>query len=153
MNSVSLIGRLTKDIKIKQVKDGLKVSYFVLAVPRRYNNKKGNNVTDFVNCEIWNKGAQILQKYSHKGSLLGIDGEVHTSKYINSEDVVVYKTIISVNKFTFLDTKKKSSNLSNDNATDDEENNINDLVAIDNANNENDDINKLFIDDENELFF
>lgn len=115
MNTVSLIGRLTSDIKIKNINESAEVSKFLLAVSRGYNDPDGNPITDFINCEIWNQSAKTLQKYTCKGSLLGIDGEIHTSKYNDNDGKTIYSTVIYVKKFTFLEPVSKKEEKSNNN--------------------------------------
>lgn len=115
MNNVSLIGRLTSDITIKNINEKTNVSKFLLAVPRDYKDREGNQITDFVNCEIWNEGAKTLKKYTSKGSLLGISGEIHTGKFEDDDGKTIYTTLVSVKKFNFLEPLSKKEERSNNN--------------------------------------
>lgn len=41
----------------------------------------GENKTDFFNCTIWGKQAETLCKYTDKGSLISIVGEINSRNY------------------------------------------------------------------------
>lgn len=124
MNSVQLIGRLTKDIDLRYTQSGTAVGSFNLAVERNFKNADGERETDFIRCQIWRKAAENLEKFTSKGSLIGIDGSVQTRNYENNQGQRVYVTEINVENFTLLESKKDSQNnqMANDyssqNATD-----------------------------------
>ena len=46
MNSIQLIGRVTKDIELKQTKGGKVYCNFSIAITRKYKREE----TDFINC-------------------------------------------------------------------------------------------------------
>ena len=77
MNSVALIGRLTRDIEIRNTNSGKAAGSFTLAVDRR-GKAEG---TDFVRCSAFGHTAELLQQYTHKGVLVGVDGHIHTGSY------------------------------------------------------------------------
>ena len=104
MNNVVLIGRLTKDLVIKEVGES-KVVNFTLAVPRNYKNKEGEVEADFINCSAWNVNASNMFEFCKKGDLLGVEGELHTSTY-EKDEVTHYKTEVLANRIKFLQTKK-----------------------------------------------
>ena len=95
MNSVNLIGNLTKDVQ--NFSDG-QVAKFTIAV----NKKKG---ADFINCTTFKKTAELLLKYTKKGDKIGVSGMIQTGSYTNKEGQVVYTTEVVVNQIYFL--KKK----------------------------------------------
>lgn len=124
MNSVQLIGRLTKDIDLRYTQSGTAVGSFNLAVERNFKNADGERETDFIRCQIWRKAAENLEKFTSKGSLIGIEGSVQTRNYENNQGQRIYVTEINVENFTLLESKKDSQNnqMANDyssqNATD-----------------------------------
>lgn len=114
MNSVSLIGRLTKDIELKYTPSGTAMGRFVLARNRRVPNQNGVREVDFISCIIWNKGAENLAKYTRKGSLIGVQGRLQTGSYDNQQGQKVYTTDVVVEAFDFLESSKdKNDNVSN----------------------------------------
>ncbi|MFV8290815.1 single-stranded DNA-binding protein [Aerococcus viridans] len=121
MNSVQLIGRLTKDIDLRYTQSGTAVGSFNLAVERNFKNADGERETDFIRCQIWRKAAENLEKFTSKGSLIGIEGSVQTRNYENNQGQRVYVTEINVDNFTLLESKKDSQN---NNASGTQNNNV-----------------------------
>lgn len=124
MNSVDLIGRLTKNVDLKFTTTGLAVGQFTLAVNRDYTNKDGEREADFVNCVIWRKAAENLANFTKKGSQIGIQGKIQTRNYEDKEGRRVYVTEVIVDRFHLLDPKGASQgNTTNNNATNNTNNN------------------------------
>ena len=92
MNSINIIGRITKDPELKQTQNGNKVVSFCLAVTRRDKNK----TTDWIDCVAWNKTAEILAQYCHKGKLISVSGSLQTRSYeSNGHQVKVTEVIVN----------------------------------------------------------
>lgn len=104
MNRICLIGRLTKDVEFRE-NETLKQSKFILAVNRDFS-KNEENKTDFINCIAWNKLAETINKYVHKGDQLGIEGRLQVSKYQDKEGNNRYSTDVIIDKITFVSSKK-----------------------------------------------
>lgn len=77
-----LIGRLTKDAVVTQLKDERKVVNFTIAVNDYYkpkNSDKGVTVTTYVNCAYWISPAiAVILK---KGNLVEITGRLAINAY------------------------------------------------------------------------
>lgn len=108
INDVVLIGRITKDIEVKSTSSGIPVSQFILAVDRPFKNEDGERDADFISCVIWRKGAENLSKFTHKGSLIGIQGRLQTRSYENKDGQRVFVTEVVIDHFSLLDSKKES---------------------------------------------
>lgn len=111
MNTVQLIGRLTRDIELKFTSSGLAVGSFNLAVNRNFTNQQGEREADFINCVVWRKTAENLANFTRKGSQVGIEGRIQTRNYENQQGQKVYVTEVVVEQFHLLD--KKSDNAGN----------------------------------------
>ena len=107
INNVVLTGRVTKDIELKVTPTGKSVCSFSLAVNRKFV-QDGERQADFINCQLWGKSAETLEKYGKKGMLIGVEGRLQTRNYINQQGQTVYVTEVVVESFTFLE--KKQSN-------------------------------------------
>lgn len=107
INNVVLTGRVTKDIELKVTPNGKSVCSFSLAVNRKFV-QDGERQADFINCQLWGKSAETLEKYGKKGMLIGIEGRLQTRNYINQQGQTVYVTEVVAESFTFLE--KKQSN-------------------------------------------
>lgn len=100
LNNVVLVGRLTKEVELKELESGKKVADITLAVPRSFKNENGEYDTDFVSCVLLNAVAQNTSEYCHKGDIIGIKGRIQCN------DETEYKNEIVAEKVTFLSSKK-----------------------------------------------
>lgn len=105
INNVSLTGRLTKDIDLRYTQSGVAVATFTLAVSRNYKDQNGEVQTDFIQCQIWRKAAENLANFTHKGSLVGIEGRIQTRNYDNQQGQKVYVTEVIVTNFSLLEPR------------------------------------------------
>lgn len=103
MNNVALIGRLTKDIDIRVNANNLTIGRFTLAV----NRMKKEDGADFVGCVAFGKTAEILQRYTAKGSQIGIIGRIQTGSY-DKDGRTVYTTDIICERVELLGSKKEA---------------------------------------------
>lgn len=110
INSVVLVGRLTKDPELKYTQSGVAICRFTLAVNRPFKSADGNNEADFVNCVAWRKQAENTANYLKKGSLTGIEGRIQTSNFEGKDGNRVFMTEIVADSVQFLEPKNSNSN-------------------------------------------
>ncbi|MCT3597243.1 single-stranded DNA-binding protein [Levilactobacillus brevis] len=110
INNVTLIGRLGKDVELKYTESGLAVASGTLAVSRRFQTKNGEREVDWINFVIWRKAAETFANFTHKGSLVGIEGRIQTRNYENKQGQRVYVTEVIVDNFSFLEAKSSTGN-------------------------------------------
>ena len=106
MNIVTLIGRTTKDIEIKQTKSGKAVISFALAVNKDFKNDDGTYDADFIDCVAFDKRAEAIGKYVHKGDRIGIQGKISTRTYQRNDGTNAKAVEVIVDGFEFLESKK-----------------------------------------------
>jgi single-strand DNA-binding protein len=109
INSIVLIGRLTKDPELRRTTNDIPVATFTLAVNRPFSNPSGEKEVDFIQCVVWRKQAENVEQYVFKGSLVGVEGRIQTRNYENAEGKTVYITEVVANSVTFLDSKKEET--------------------------------------------
>ena len=105
MNSINLIGNLTKDFDLKYSQGGTAFANGSVAVQRRFKNQKGEYETDFINLKAFGKTAENLANYFSKGSKIGISGSLQTGSYENKEGQRVYTTDVVIEQFTFVESR------------------------------------------------
>lgn len=110
INKCVLIGYITKDPQLKRTAQGEAVTSFTLAVNRNFTSKDGQQQADFINCIVWRKLAENVERYCSKGSLVGVEGRIQTRNYENNQGQRVYVTEIVCDSVQFLETKKAESN-------------------------------------------
>lgn len=98
MNSVNLIGRLTRDPEVRYTNDELAIASFTLAVDRPTKNKEA----DFPRIKVFGKQAENVGKYVHKGSQIGIHGRIQTGKYEDSSGNTVFTVDVIADRVEFL---------------------------------------------------
>lgn len=102
INSCVIVGRLTKDVQERRTQNGTPVVSFTLAVDRR----KKDDGADFINCIAWDKAAETIARYVHKGDLFGVTGYIQTRSYLKG-DKVNYVTEVVTTGFQFLERKRE----------------------------------------------
>ncbi|WP_195454351.1 single-stranded DNA-binding protein [Ligilactobacillus ruminis] len=104
MNSVNLIGRLTKDVDLRYTQSGLAVGRFSVAIDRPKKDGQDNGA-DFPNCVAYGKTAENLANYVHRGEMVGVTGCIRTGSYTGKDGRKVYTTDISVASVQFLNSR------------------------------------------------
>ncbi len=104
INRVVLVGRLTRDLEMRKTQTGTSVVSFTMAVGRRYQ-QQGQPDADFINCVAWNKTAELMVQYLHKGSLIGLEGRIQTRSYDNQQGQRVYVTEVVADSVQFLESR------------------------------------------------
>ena len=105
LNTISLIGRLTKDPE--SFSDG-KVTKFSIA-NSYYDYKSKDNATNFFNCVAFGKSAETIMTYLRKGGQVAIQGELRQSKWQGKDGSNRYSTDVIVNNFQMLAKPKSDS--------------------------------------------
>lgn len=105
INSVTLVGRLTKNPEIRTTPSGVEVGNFTLAVNRTFTNQQGEREADFINCIVFRKQAVNVNQYLSKGKLAGIVGRLQTRSYDNKEGQKVFITEVVCDNVQFLEPK------------------------------------------------
>ncbi|WP_283583145.1 single-stranded DNA-binding protein [Limosilactobacillus difficilis] len=109
LNRAVITGRLTRDPEVRYTNNGTPVVSFTLAVDRQFRNQQGDRDADFINCVIWRKSAENFANFTHKGSLVGLDGRIQTRNYENQQGQRVYVTEIVVDNFALLEPRAQNN--------------------------------------------
>ncbi len=111
MNSVELVGNITKDPELRYTKDNVAVASFNVAINRI------NEGVDFIPIKVFNKQAENCKKYLTKGSKVAIEGSIRTGSYEKEDGTKIYTTEIMANRVHFLssntntqETQKQAQN-------------------------------------------
>ena len=104
INRVVLVGRLTKDPVLRKTANGASVVSFTVACNRLFK-QEGQPEADFINTVVWNKTADSVAKYTHKGSLVGVEGRIQTRSYDDRDGKRVFVTEVVAENVRFLDSR------------------------------------------------
>ena len=108
INRVVLVGRLTKDPVLRKTANGVSVTSFTVASTRRFK-QEGQPDADFINTVAWNKTADSVSQYTHKGSLVGVEGRIQTRSYDDKDGKRVYVTEVVADSVQFLESKSAAA--------------------------------------------
>lgn len=117
MNSVILLGRLTKDPEVRYTNSNMAVARFSLAIDRPA--KDGEKKADFPNIVVFGKQAENCERYLHKGQRAAVEGRLQTGSYERQDGSKVYTTDVVANRVEFIDWK--TDDLSDKNTYDDKQ--------------------------------
>ena len=104
INRVIMVGRMTRDPELRRTNTGVAVTSFTLALNCNYNSADGQQA-DYINCVVWNKVAENVEKYCSKGSLVGVEGRLRSRSYDNAQGQKVYVVEVVCDSVQFLETK------------------------------------------------
>ena len=79
LNSVNLQGRLVRDPDLRDTAAGKKLATFTLAVD------KAKDATDFIDCQAFDRTAETIGKYVHKGDMIVVSGRLSINLWKDKE--------------------------------------------------------------------
>lgn len=85
INRVVLIGRLTRDPEHRTTTTGKSVCDFSIAVQKRVKPQDGSPDADFFRVNAWERTADYVSNYLHKGRLVAVEGRLQSRKYTASD--------------------------------------------------------------------
>ena len=106
MNKVFLIGRLTKEVELRYTQSQTACATFDLAISNGKDEQGNDRKADFIRCVIWEKQAENMTKYTHKGSQVAIEGSIKTDSYNDEQGNKKYRTYVLAKRVMFLDSKR-----------------------------------------------
>lgn len=105
LNRVILIGRMTRDPELRKTTSGLSVLSFRIAVDDNRKGPNGEKQTLFIGCSVFGQRAETVSKFTHKGSLVGVDGRLQQRTYTDRNGNNVTTTEVVCDSVEFLDPK------------------------------------------------
>ncbi len=115
MNSVQVLGNLTRDPQIRVTKTGRAVASFSVAVNRSYTTPQGETreLTDFINVVAWGGLAEAVGNQLKKGTRVFVEGRYSTRNYEAQDGSRRYATEVAANLIAIpLQTKNTGNNIS-----------------------------------------
>lgn len=109
-NNVVLVGRLVRNVELRQTSTGKEMTYFTLAVNRNFKNEQGVQAADFIGCVAFGKTAENMARFLGKGSLIAVEGRISTRNFQGNDGKTVYVTEVVASSITFLESKKQQGN-------------------------------------------
>ena len=108
MNRIILLGRLTREPEVRTTPTGKTVVVFSLAVDRPYKGRDGKTEADFINIVTWNKTAELVGTYVHKGERLLVEGRLQIRSYDGKDGQKHYVTEVIADRAEFIEKRNSS---------------------------------------------
>lgn len=107
MNSVALVGRLTKNPIVTYTQNKSSITKFSIAVDRRFK-ADGQPSADFINVVVFGKTGEFVEKWFHKGDPISITGRIQTGSYTKQDGTKVYTTDVIAESAEFVPGKPQN---------------------------------------------
>ena len=110
VNKAILVGRLGRDPEVRYTGSGQAVANLSLATAERFKDKQGEyqERTEWHRITAWGRLAEIVQQYTHKGSMIYVEGRIETRKY-EKDGVERYSTEIVAQSIQLLGSKNDNA--------------------------------------------
>jgi single-strand DNA-binding protein len=104
LNSVTLMGNLTRDPELRYNPSGAAVAMLGLGVNHRYKDSGGSDheETLFIDMVVWNKQAESCGQYLNKGRLILVAGRLQQRIWESPEGQKQSKHEVVVERVHFL---------------------------------------------------
>lgn len=101
LNSVTLVGRLTRDPELKALPSSQHVCNFSLATSRSYERQgERREDTEYHNIVVYDIAAENCARYLRKGDICLVEGRLATRSW-DKDGVKLYKTEIIAHRVQF----------------------------------------------------
>lgn len=106
-NKVIMMGNLTRDPQLSYLPSQTPVAEFGLAMTHRFKGNDGQMRDDvcFVDCRVYGRRAETIQKYCQKGQQLLVEGRLTFDRWETPEGQKRSKHRIFVDNFTFVGSR------------------------------------------------
>lgn len=111
LNRATILGRLTRDPEVKKTPSGQSVANIAIATNRVWTDHSGvkQEKTEFHNCVLWGKIADIAGQYLSKGRRIYLEGRIETRDWTGTDGVKKYRTEIVAENMIMLDGPRGSA--------------------------------------------
>jgi single-strand DNA-binding protein len=110
LNKVLIAGRLGGDPDVRRTTSAI-ITNMSIASSEKYKDKETGEtkeITEWHKVVLFNRLAEVAEKYLKKGSAVFIEGKLKTEKYTDKDGIERYVTKIIGNNLQMLDSKTKT---------------------------------------------
>lgn len=111
MNTVHLMGNITKNLELRYTPNGKAILSFSIAHNDDYKDAQGNVVKRcyFIDCKSFGKTAEFIGKYWIKGKQILIEGKLVQETWKDKEEKNHSKVVVIVERVHFTGKKEKEA--------------------------------------------
>lgn len=107
LNSIAIMGRLTRDPDLRMTQNQKSVVNFTLAVDRDYAAAGERKETDFIDVVAFGNTADFVHKYFLKGNMATVTGRLQIRDWTDREGIKRRSAEVIVDRIYFGESKKK----------------------------------------------
>lgn len=108
MNDVKLMGRLTANPETTYTNDKKAITKLRLAVDDG-KDRNGDKRAQFINCEAWEKIAELIDQYFSKGDPIIIHGKIRNDRWTDKDSKNRERTYVRITSIEWPLQKAKKS--------------------------------------------
>lgn len=111
INKVIIVGRLGQDPEVRQFQNGGSLTSINVATSERWTDKntgEQKEQTEWHRISLFNRLGEIAAQFLHKGSLVYIEGSLHTRKYTDQQGIERYSTEVRASQMQLLERRDNS---------------------------------------------
>lgn len=114
LNTIIIMGRLTRDPEKRQTGSGVPVTNFSVAVDRDFGkNENGEKEVDFIDCVAWRSTAEFVEKYFSKGSMIVVKGSLQIRNWEDKDGNKRRSAEVVADNVYFGESKRSSDSSGN----------------------------------------
>ena len=131
LNTITIMGRLTRDPELRRTGSGVAVTNFTLAVDRDFGkNENGEKETDFIDCVAWRNTGEFVDKYFSKGRMAVVSGRLQIRQWTDKDGASRRSAEVVADNVYFGDSNKDTQSR-NDGVQSQEQPQANSFATID----------------------
>lgn len=108
LNSVIIMGRLTRDPELRRTQGGTAVTSFTMAVDRDFKSQSGEKETDFIDVVGWRNTGEFAAKYLAKGRMAAVEGRIQVRDWQDKDGNRRKSVEVVADNVYFADSKRDS---------------------------------------------
>ena len=108
LNSVIIMGRLTRDPELRRTQGGTAVTSFTMAVDRDFKSQSGEKETDFIDVVGWRNTGEFAAKYLAKGLMAAVEGRIQVRDWQDKDGNRRKSVEVVADNVYFADSKRDS---------------------------------------------
>lgn len=102
------MGRLTRDVEMRQTPNGVSLARFSIAVNRRFAGRDAQQQADFINCVAWRQTGEFIARYFRKGSMIAVVGSLQSRSWDGQDGKRQYSTEVQVDEAYFTGSRAET---------------------------------------------
>lgn len=108
LNTITIMGRLTRDPELRYTQNQTPVASFTLAVDRDFS-RGDEKQTDFIDVVAWRQTAEFVSKYFQKGSMAAVNGRLQIRDWTDRDGNKRRSAEVVAENVYFGESKRRDS--------------------------------------------